>query len=119
MTGARFYARLGVELRRLIVFARWRSDIVLHHVQDSALTRFTAECVDLLRRGTSEQISSDDLAENVQIKSRIVKIEQAIEQAIVQEQRLACKIEQLSAHGWPRYVRNETSGTWHKTAAAW
>ena len=60
MTGARFYAGLGIELRRLAVFARWRSDIVLHYVQDSALSRFTAECVVLLRKDLPEHISSDD-----------------------------------------------------------
>ena len=54
----------------------------------------------------------------VYIRSRIVKIEQAIEQAAVQEQRLTSRIEQLTALGCPKYVRNETSGTWHKTAAA-
>ena len=118
VNGARFYAGLRIELRRLAVFARWRSDIVLHYVQESALSRFTAECVDLLRKDTSEQICSDDHTERVQIRSRIVKIEQAIEQAAVQEQRLTNRIEQLTALGCPMYVRNETSGTWHKTAAA-
>ena len=111
MTGARFYAGLGIELRRLAVFARWRSDIVLHYVQDSALSRFTAECEDLLREDSPEQISSDDHMERVQIRSRIVKIEQAIEQAAVQEQRLTNRIEQLTALGCPKCVRNQTSGT--------
>ena len=78
VTGARFYAGLGIELRRLAVFARWRSDIVLHYVQDSALLRFAAECVVLLRKDSPEQISSDDHMERVHIRSRIVKIEQAI-----------------------------------------
>ena len=118
VTGARFYEGLGIELRRLAVFALWRSDIVLHYVQDSALSRFTAECVVLLRKDSPEQISSDDHKERVHLRSRIVKIEQAIEQAAVQEQRLTSRIEQLTALGCPKYVRNETSGTWHKTAAA-
>ena len=109
---------LGIELRRLAVFARWRSDIVLHYVQDSALLRFTAECVVLLRKDSIEQISSDDHMERVHLSSRIVKIEQAIEQAAVQEQRLTSRIEQLTALSCPKFVRNETSGTWHKTAAA-
>ena len=118
VTGARFYAGLGIELRRLAVFARCRSDIILHYVQDSALSRFTAECVVLLRKDSTEQISSDDHMERVHLSNRIVKIEQAIEQAAVQEQRLTSSIEQLTALGCPKFVRNETSGTWHKTAAA-
>ena len=88
------------------------------NVQDSALSRFTAECVVLLRKDSPEQISSDDHMERVHIRSRIVNIEQAIEQAAVQEQRLTSRIEQLTALGCPNYFRNETSGTWHKTAAA-
>ena len=52
------------------------------------------------------------------LRSRIVKIEQAIEQAAVQERRLTSRIEQLTALGCPKHVRNKTSGTWHKTAAA-
>ena len=118
VTGARFYAGLGIELRSSAVFARWRSDIVLHYVLDSALSRFTAECVVLLRKDSPEQISSDDHMERVHLRSRIVKIEQATEKAAVQEQRLTSRIEQLTALGCPKYVRNETSGTWHKTAAA-
>ena len=57
------------------------------------------------------------ILERVHIKSRIVKIEQAIEQAAVQEQRLTIGIEQFTAFGWPKYVRNETSGIRRKTAA--
>ena len=48
VTGAQFCA--GTELRRLAVFARRRSDTVPHYAQDSALPRFTAECVVLLRK---------------------------------------------------------------------
>ena len=118
VTGARYYAGLGIELGKLAVFARCRSDIVLHYVQDSALSKFTTECLGLMRKDSTEQIMPDDHTERAHLRSRIVEIEQALEQAAVQERRLTSRIEQLTALGCPKYVRNETSGTWHKTAAA-
>ena len=78
------------------MFARWRSDIVLHYVQDSALSRFTTECLVLMRKDSIEQIMPDGHVEHAHLRSRIVEI----------------------ALGCPKYVRNETPGTWHKTAAA-
>ena len=100
------------------MFARWRSDIVLHYVQDGALSKFTTECLVLMRKDSTEQIMPDDHTERAHLRCRIVEIEQAIEQAAVQERRLTSRIEQLTALGCRKYVRKETSGTWHKTAAA-
>ena len=116
--GAQFYAGLGIELRRLAVFARWQTDIVLHYVQDSTLSSFSADCAVLLCKHSPGQTSTDDKLERVQIRKRIHKIELAIEQAAIQEQQLSSRIEHLTAFGCPKYVRNESSGTWHKTDVA-
>ena len=71
VTGARFYAGLGIELGKLAVFARWRSDIVLHYVQDSALLKFTSECLGLMRKDSTEQIMPEDHTERAHLRSRI------------------------------------------------
>ena len=112
VTGSRFYAGLGIELCKLAVFALWRSDIVLHYVQDSALSKFTSECLSLMRKDSTEQIMPDDHTERAHLRSRIVEIEHAIEQAAGQERRLTSRIEQLACYPRLSQVRSKRH-IWH------
>jgi len=107
VSGAKFYAALGVELRRLSVFARWQSYIVLHYVGDATLDTFSRDCGGLLAVRSSDSRASC-------VEQRLVVIERALRDDQVQEQvRLDALVASAPGRSAKR-VRNRASGRCHQ-----
>ena len=111
VSGAKFYAALGVELWRLAVFARWQSDIVLHYVGDATLDTFSKDCGGLLANKAADSRACS-------LEQRLVIIEHALRDAQGQEQArldaLAASVPERSA----KRVRNRASGRCHQVLLA-
>ena len=53
ISGARWLAMLGVEIRKIQVLARWDSDVVLHYIKTASMASITNDCKALLQPGGS------------------------------------------------------------------
>ena len=51
ISGARWLASFGVEIRKIQVLARWDSDVVLHYIKTAPMASITGDCRYLLQRG--------------------------------------------------------------------
>jgi hypothetical protein len=50
VTGARYWVRLGIEVYKIQLMARWKSSIALRYIADAPLQAITGDAIDLQRR---------------------------------------------------------------------
>jgi len=101
VTGSRFWARAGLEVFKIQIFARWGSSVILRYVSDVPIANLTGE------------ICSSQRVEEPALRSLVAKLDQHIKCAQEQNESLRAELKRLESSVNPQLVQNSHTKVWH------
>ena len=105
VTGAQFWAALGLEIRKIAALGRWGSEVVMRYVAEAPLRAVTAD----LRRLIAEKARIvGDEGRNREVNSRLMAIERLLQSGEVRDnEKQAVELVQPDASSQPLPIADE------------
>jgi hypothetical protein len=109
VTGSRMLARMGLELYKIALLARWASNVIMRYVSEAPLATLTEDCRRLLA-GDDMDRTLVDLRAELRVNARKLEDMEARLFSLSELREPVVKPDRRT-----RYLLNCISGVWHET----